>query len=114
MAAPRPAGTDSTAASSVTDAVPAMSASAPYWARMRESGRQLMLVKNSQRSSFPKRNGAPSRKTKKKIAKTKKMALQPHRRIVHSIDRFGERPDPRLQCVPHRHRATSCPSGAGT
>ena len=43
-----------------------------------------MLVKNSPRSSWPNRAGAASRKTKKKIAKTKKMALQPQRRIVHS------------------------------
>lgn len=45
-----------------------------------------MLVKNSPNSTGPNRAGAASRKTKKKIANTKKIALHPQRRIVHSTN----------------------------
>ena len=58
----------------------------PYCGWIRESGRQfdageeLVEVEPAEQQT-----GAPSRKTKKKIAKTKKIALQPHRRMIASI-----------------------------
>ena len=47
-------------------------------------GRHSGLVKNSTRSSLPKSTGAASRKTKKKMARTKRIALQPQSRMIHS------------------------------
>jgi hypothetical protein len=68
----------------VTLAVPRMSAHTPKRGVPREVGYQWGVNKNFWRSNFP-RIGAASRKTKKKMAKTKIMELIPQRRISVSI-----------------------------
>src|SRR3972149_5252809 len=71
-------------ASAVTDKEPANKARIPYWGRTSDEGCQLGLVKNSTRFKPPNNSGAASRKTKKKMAITKKVALQPQILIIHS------------------------------
>ena len=75
-AAPMPNGTAITIATPVTLSVPTMSASTPYCGRLSDFGIQLIEPKNSPKFSFD-RNGAPSRKTKKKMPKTKIIAEMP-------------------------------------
>src|SRR5688500_3809066 len=83
-AAPKPSGTASAMASPVTDNVPASSARMPYRGCL-AVGSQFDEVKNSPRSSSLIRKGAPSRNTKKKMANTNRIALQPHSQMSDSI-----------------------------
>src|SRR5882672_2072357 len=86
-------GTASSIASKVTDNVPASRARIPYCSRTTEVGRQLGLVANSLRE-ICESAGAPSINTNTKIASTKMIALQPQRRMIHSI-RGSMRSSPR-------------------
>ena len=87
MAAPNPKGTEISTAKQLTLAVPKISASIPYRGLEFEDGYHSGLVRNLIRSNppSPKSKGAPSLKTKKKIPKTNRIALIPHRRIRFSM-----------------------------
>ena len=86
IAAPRPKGTAISIATPVTLSVPMSSASVPKRTLLIEVGYQSVLPRNSPMlNSLCARIGAPSRKTKKKIAKTKKIALMPQMRMSSSM-----------------------------
>ena len=86
-------------------AVPAISASAPYCARMRESGRQLMLVKNSHEVELPeekRRAFAEDEEEDAEDEEDRAPAAQPDQPLD---ERLGDRPEPRRERAPHRHRS---------
>src|SRR5215208_1397650 len=92
-------GTASIMASKVTESVPATRARMPYCSRTTDVGRQFWLVANSFKFSW-ERAGAPSIKTKMKMATTKMIALQPQRRMMNSMTgsaRSRPRARPRLR-----------------
>jgi len=72
-------------ARAVTLPVPAIKARAPYRLWEMDEGNHSGLVKNSMRSNLRRRRSDPSLNTKKKILKTKIIALTPQSRIIHSI-----------------------------
>lgn len=98
-AAANPTGTATAMAIPASVSAPDRSARIPYDGRTSEVGLQFGLVRNSRRSSSPKSTGTASRKMKKKIASTKKIALQPQIRISHSMP-FS------------RQRSQACQNGA--
>ena len=65
--------------------IPAMMARMPYRLLLTEVGYHSVLKKNFNGSHFENKNPAPSRKTKKKMPKTKIMALIPQILMVVSI-----------------------------
>jgi hypothetical protein len=86
IAAPRPNGTAMSIATPVTLSVPASRASVPKRTLLIEVGYHSVLVRNwPVLNSLLTRIGAPSRKTKKKIAKTKRIALTPQMRMSSSM-----------------------------
>src|SRR5437773_2206740 len=116
IAAPSPLGTAIAIARAVTDSVPARSATMPNCGWIVESGRQFALVKNSRRLRPLTSAGAASRKTKNRMLKTKKMALHPQRRIVHSMrfsDARASRRAARCSMLVSRHRGSRHNSRAG-
>ena len=83
-APPSAKGTAISMASNVTQPVPTMRAPIPKRGLPGEFGNQSVVNRNFPRSSFAS-IGAPSRKTKKRMPKTKMMALMPQRRMKTSM-----------------------------